>query len=69
MMGTINAEQLSATSERTRDALVLRHAMGKNPGGLAYGYEKRIGHDGNGERIKGLQQVVPAEAAVVARIF
>jgi len=69
MMGTINAEQLSATSEKTRDALVRRHAMGKNPGGSAYGYEKRIEHDGNGERIKGLQQIVPAEAAVVVRIF
>ena len=69
MMGTINAEQLSATSEKTRDALVRRHAMGKNPGGSAYGYEKRIEHDGNGERIRGLQQIVPVEAAVVLRIF
>ncbi len=69
MMGTINAEQLSATSEKTRDALVRRHAMGRNPGGSAYGYEQRIEHDGNGERIRGLQQIVPAEAAVVVRIF
>ena len=69
MMGTINAEQLSATSEKTRDALVRRHTMGRNPGGSAYGYEKRIEHDGNGERIRGLQQIVPAEAAVVVRIF
>ena len=66
---TINAEQLSATSDKTRDALVRRHAMGKNPGGSAYGYEKRIEHDGNGERIRGLQQIVPNEAAVVVRIF
>jgi site-specific DNA recombinase len=69
MMGTINAEQLSATSEKTRDALIRRHAMGRNPGGSAYGYEKRIEHDGNGERIRGLQQIVPGEAAVVVRIF
>ncbi len=69
MIGTINAEQLSATSDKTRDALVRRHAMGKNPGGSAYGYEKRIEHDGNGERIRGLQQIVPNEAAVVVRIF
>jgi hypothetical protein len=26
--------------------------MGKNPGGVAFGYEKRIEYDGNGERIK-----------------
>lgn len=69
MMGTINAEQLSATSEKTRDALVRRHAMGRNPGGSAYGYEKRIEHDGNGERVRGLQQIVAAEAAIVVRIF
>ncbi len=69
MIGTINAEQLSATSDKTRDALVRRHAMGKNPGGSAYGYEKRIEHDGNGERIRGLQQIVPNEATVVVRIF
>jgi len=69
MIGTINAEQLSATSNKTHDALVRRHAMGKNPGGSAYGYEKRIEHDGNGERIRGLQQIVPNEATVVVRIF
>ena len=69
MMGTINAEQISATSQKTRDALAKRHAMGKNPGGVAYGYDKRIEFDGNGERIKGLQQVLPAQAAVVVRIF
>lgn len=38
MMGTINAEQLSATSEKTHDALVRRHATGKNPGGSTYSY-------------------------------
>jgi site-specific DNA recombinase len=43
--------------------------MGKNPGGMAYGYDKRIEHDSNGERIKGLQQVLLAKAAVVVRIF
>jgi site-specific DNA recombinase len=69
MIGTINAEQLSATSDKTRDTLVRRHAMEKNPGGSTYGYEKRIEHDGNGERIRGLQQIVPHEAAVVVRIF
>ena len=46
MMGTINAEQIAATSEKTRDALLKRHAMGRNPGGTAYGYEKRIVYDG-----------------------
>ncbi|WP_445190797.1 recombinase family protein [Sphingomonas sp. Tas61C01] len=68
VMGTVNAEQLSATSDKTRDALVKRHALGRNPGGVAYGYEKRIEHDGNGERIKGLQQIVPTQAATIVRI-
>ncbi len=69
MMGTINAEQIAATSEKTRDALLKRHAMGKNPGGTAYGYEKRIFYDGAGERTKGLQQIVPSQAAIVVQIF
>ncbi len=36
-MGTINAEQIAATSEKTRDALLKRHGMGLNPSGTAYG--------------------------------
>ncbi|WP_425505624.1 recombinase family protein [Sphingomonas chungangi] len=68
MMGTINAQQLSATADKTRDALRRRHEMGKNTGGCAYGYEKDIQHDGNGERIKGLLKVVPSQAAIVTRI-
>ncbi|BCA61202.1 hypothetical protein HMP09_0436 [Sphingomonas sp. HMP9] len=59
MIGTINAEQLSATSDKTRDALVRRHTMGKYPGGSAYGYEKRIEHDGNGERIRAYRRSCP----------
>jgi DNA invertase Pin-like site-specific DNA recombinase len=69
MMGTINAEQINAISEKTRDALLKRHTMGKNPGGRAYGYEKHIEHDAHGERIKGLLQIVPAEAGIVVRIY
>jgi site-specific DNA recombinase len=68
MMGTINAQQLSATSDKTRDALRKRHELGKNPGGMAYGYEKRIEHDAMGERIKGLLQIVPSQAAIVMRV-
>jgi DNA invertase Pin-like site-specific DNA recombinase len=68
-MGTINADQTAATSEKTRDALIKRHAMGKKPGGTAYGYEKCIAYDLNGERTKGLQQIVPAQAAIVVRIL
>jgi len=69
MMGTFNAEQIAATSLKTRDALIKRHAMGKNSGTTAYGCEKRIAYDLNGERTKGLQQIVPAQAAIVVRIF
>ncbi|MFW2830993.1 recombinase family protein [Sphingomonas sp. ID0503] len=69
MAGTINAQQITATSEKTRDALTMRHAQGKNPGGNAFGYEKRIAYGSDGERIKGLQQIVPAQAETVVRIF
>ena len=39
--------------------------MGQNPGGMSYAYKTRIEHDGNGDRIKRLVQIVPAEAQVV----
>jgi site-specific DNA recombinase len=68
MLGTINAQQVTATSDKTRDALRKRHELGKNPGGIAFGYEKRIEHDAVGERIKGLLQIVPAQAAIIVRI-
>lgn len=68
MTGTMNAEQIAATSEKTRDALAKRHQMGKNPGGVAYGYDKLIQYDGNGERIKGLQQVLPTQAVIVVHL-
>ena len=68
MTGTMNAQQLSVIADKTRDALRKRHELGKNPGGLAYGYEKRIEHDAAGERIKGLLQIVPSQAAIVIRI-
>jgi DNA invertase Pin-like site-specific DNA recombinase len=67
MMDTINAQQVSATADKTRDAL--RHQMAKNPGGIAYGYEKRIEHDAAGERIRGLLAIVPGQAAVIEGIF
>jgi len=37
MTCTINAEHLSATGEKTRDALVRRQTIEENPGGSAYG--------------------------------
>jgi hypothetical protein len=66
--GTINAEQLSAASGKTRDTLVRQHSMGKNPAASQYGYEKRLEHDPAGERIKGLQKIVPARTAIIVRI-
>lgn len=68
MTGTMNAQQLSVIADKTRDALRKRHELGKNPGGLAYGYEKCIEHDAAGERIRGLLQIVPSQAAIVVRI-
>ncbi|PZP09474.1 MAG: hypothetical protein DI607_12510, partial [Sphingomonas hengshuiensis] len=38
LKGTMNAEQLAATSRKTRDAIAKRFRDGQNPGGLAYGY-------------------------------
>jgi len=69
MKGTMNADALSVISTKTRDALRHRFQMGKNPGGLAYGYRTKIEHDGNGERIRGLVEVDPTQAPIVIRIL
>jgi hypothetical protein len=63
MICTINAEQLSATSDKTRDARSVSMRW-KNPGGFAYAQEKRIEHDSNGERTRGLQRIVPTKTAI-----
>jgi DNA invertase Pin-like site-specific DNA recombinase len=65
MKGTMNAESLAVTATKTRDALRHRFKMGQNPGGMSYGYQARIEHDGNGDRIKGLVQIITTQAHVV----
>lgn len=53
MKGTMNAEQTSATSRKTRDALVKRHMKGLNAGGRAYGYELDFQVNAHRDRISG----------------
>ena len=62
MKGTMNAEQISATSRKTRDALADRHMKGLNAGGRAYGYDLDFQLDARGDRIPGHRKVNPAEA-------
>jgi site-specific DNA recombinase len=68
MKGTMNAEQILATSRKTRDAIADRHMQGRNAGGRAYGYDLDFVADARGDRIPGHLKVNPGEAAIVVRI-
>ena len=69
MKGTMNAESLAVTATKTRDALRHRFKLGQNPGGMSFGYQAQIAHDGNGDRIRGLVDNVPEQARVVRSIM
>ena len=68
LKGTMNAEQLAATSRKTRDALAKRFRDGQNPGGLAYGYALDFVLDARGDRIPGHRRIVPEQAETVVHI-
>ncbi len=65
LKGTMNAEQLAATSRKTRDAIAKRFRDGQNPGGLAYGYALDFVADARGDRIPGHRRIVPEQAETV----
>ena len=68
LKGTMNAEQLAATSRKTRDAIAKRFRDGQNPGGLAYGYALDFVSDARGDRIPGHRRIVPEQAETVVLI-
>ena len=68
LKGTMNAEQLAATSRKTRDALAKRFRDGQNPGGLAYGYALDFVLDARGDRIPGHRRIVSEQAETVVYI-
>ena len=69
MKGTMNAEQISATSRKTRDALADRHMKGLNAGGRAYGYELDFQLDARGDRIPGHLKVNTSGSAHIVSIY
>ena len=68
LKGTMNAEQLAATSRKTRDAIAKRFRDGQNPGGLAYGYALDFVPDTRGDRIPGHRRIVPEQAETVVYV-
>lgn len=68
LKGTMNAEQLAATSRKTRDAIAKRFRDGQNPGGLAYGYGLDFVADARGDRIPGHRKIIPEQAQTVVYI-
>jgi DNA invertase Pin-like site-specific DNA recombinase len=69
MKGTMNAEQISATSRKTRDALADRHMKGLNAGWRAYGYELDFQLDARGDRIPGHLKVNASGSAHIVSIY
>jgi site-specific DNA recombinase len=67
LKGTMNALFLKDLADKTRRGLRGRVELGKSGGGLCYGYRvRRAAHDGGAT---GDREIIPAEAAVIRRIF
>lgn len=67
--GTMAAMQLKDIGDKTRRGQLGRVAAGRIPGGLSYGYRKRLVIDARGEPERGLREIHEAEAAIVREIF
>lgn len=67
--GTMSAMQLKDIGDKTRRGQLGRVAAGRIPGGLSYGYRKRLVLDARGEPERGLREIHAEEAAIVREIF
>ena len=65
----VSVMQLEENVRKTRRGLRAVVRSGRSAGGRAYGYAVRREYDGRGEPIRGLRDIVPAEAQIVGRIF
>jgi site-specific DNA recombinase len=69
LKGTMAQMFLKDLGDKTRRGQAGRVRSGAVPGGLCYGYRKRVELDGRGEPIRGLRQIEPREAEIIRRIF
>lgn len=69
LKGTMAAMFLKDLGDKTRRGQAGRVRAGAVPGGLSYGYRKRIEIDARGEPVRGLRSIDAAEAAIIRRIF
>ncbi|MEQ9145455.1 MAG: recombinase family protein [Parvibaculaceae bacterium] len=69
LKGTMNALYLKDLAQKTRRGLEGRVREGRSGGGLCYGYEIVDERDVRGEPVRGGRRILPAEAAIVQRIF
>ncbi|WP_454892331.1 recombinase family protein [Agrobacterium vacciniicorymbosi] len=69
LRAVLNSEMLEQVRYRTREGMKTVAKTGRVPGGICYGYsvKKVIGADG--EPIRGLRDIIAAEAAVIVWIF
>ncbi len=65
----MNAMFLKDLADKTRRGLRGRVELGKSGGGISYGYRAVKQVDANGERVRGLREIEPEQAAIVRRIF
>lgn len=67
--GGMNSEFLVELGRKVRRGAKGRALAGKNPGGIAYGYEVVRRFDGNGKLVRGERQINSVESPIVIRIF
>jgi DNA invertase Pin-like site-specific DNA recombinase len=67
IMGTMAQMMLSDLRDKTKRGQLGRARVGRIPGGLAYGYE--VVPQANDAEDGGERRILPAEAAIVIRIF
>jgi hypothetical protein len=69
LKGTMNALALKDLALKTHRGIEGRVRQGMSGGGRAFGYRVARKRDGNGDPVRGLREIEPAEAEVVRRIF
>lgn len=69
LKGTMNALYLTDLADKTRRGMIAAVLKGSIPGGKTYGYDLIKRYDDEGEPIRGLREINPAQAKTIQMIF
>jgi site-specific DNA recombinase len=69
MRGTMAQAFRKDTADKVKRGMTGRALAGMCPGGLTYGYRKIAKFDSSGNPIRGLREIDPVEAEIIARVF